>query len=542
MSGVVSFLDSILHCINLVALALTVGSVFWGMLVLQAWKNQKILNRSLVSICLQLLYKSALILAIVQTFIIVAKAWLITDTLGQWPFPAFTDTIQFQAGSLRVFLALVIAGFVYFQLSKFPYSNRRWLILFILMIFLVLCGAWLVHGAGRLDNRLLLMSFTVIHQVAASIWVAGIAQLIIIWILNRHSESFAPEWVVLLSRFSRFGIYSVVVLTITGLSMAWFYVGSIAGLVGTGYGNLLMVKLTLLVMVLGFAALNYTAVNNWRRSNNTQECSRHVPSYIECEAFILIAILFSAAALSSQPPSVDVADLTASLSEVVNTISPKFPRLISPSHQQLIAGEAGRTAILNQTPSAAAAAWSDYNHNISGVFLFVMSLFGMLAYRRSFNWANHWPLGFVGLAIFLFFRSDAEAWPMGTLGFWESFFGNVEILQHRLATLLAFALGVFEYRARKPVNSGTWLPYMFPILCAMGGLLLMTHSHIGFQAKTEFLIQIGHTLIGLLAIVIACGRWLELRLEPPVGRVAGFISIAALFLVSLVLMFYREPV
>ena len=47
--------------------------------------------------------------------------------------------------------------------------------------------------------------------------------------------------------------------------------------------------------------------------------------------------------------------------------------------------------------------------------------------------------------------------------------------------------------------------------------------------------------MGLLAIVMACGRWLELRLEPPIGRVSGLVSMSAMLLISIVLMFYREP-
>lgn len=75
---------------------------------------------------------------------------------------------------------------------------------------------------------------------------------------------------------------------------------------------------------------------------------------------------------------------------------------------------------------------------------------------------------------------------------------------------------------------------------AVGGGLLLGHAHEGFQPKAEFLIQITHNIIGLLAIMMACGRWLELRLRPPAGRLAGVVSLSALLLIGLVLLFYRE--
>jgi copper resistance protein D len=143
--------------------------------------------------------------------------------------------------------------------------------------------------------------------------------------------------------------------------------------------------------------------------------------------------------------------------------------------------------------------------------------------------------------VFLFFRSDAESWPLGPIGFWESTFNNGEVLQHRIATLLVFVLGILELQARKSKNENTKMPYFFPILAAFGGLMLLTHSHVGFQPKSAFLIQVGHTMMGVMSLILACGRWLELKLDKPGKDIAGFVSVAALFLIGLILMFYREP-
>ena len=52
--------------------------------------------------------------------------------------------------------------------------------------------------------------------------------------------------------------------------------------------------------------------------------------------------------------------------------------------------------------------------------------------------------------------------------------------------------------------------------------------------------QVTHTTMGALAVVMACGRWLELRLDPPLGRVGGAASAGAMLLIALVLVFYRE--
>ena len=181
-----------------------------------------------------------------------------------------------------------------------------------------------------------------------------------------------------------------------------------------------------------------------------------------------------------------------------------------------------------------------------------MGLMALLSYIPSpaFRWARYWPLGFIGLSIFLFFRSDGETWPLGPIGFWESTFGNGEVFQHRIATLLTFALGVLEVRARTRLDAQK-VRYMFPILCAFGGILLLTHAHAEFELKSEYIIQSTHTTMGLLAVIMAAGRWLELRLAPGATQsdgtvineatVAGLLAIFSMFLIGTIMMFYREP-
>ena len=49
-----------------------------------------------------------------------------------------------------------------------------------------------------------------------------------------------------------------------------------------------------------------------------------------------------------------------------------------------------------------------------------------------------------------------------------------------------------------------------------------------------------HNAIGLLAVIIACGRWLELRLTPRAGRLDGAVFMSTLLVVGFILLFYRE--
>ncbi len=541
MEGIADFLDSLIGGIDLTVFSLTLGSILWGLTLLRPWEKEQGHYQGLLQSTVRLVYIGASALVITQLSKIILKVWLMAATLNMWPFPAFAHTIQFQAGLWRAFFTLILAVYAYFFLAKKPFSKQSWRTTGLLTLPVIIAGAGLVHAAGRFEDKIYLMSLTVLHQIAAAAWVGGILQLVNLWLLRQKGCINPALWPSLLSRFSTLGLLSVGALLLTGLPMALEYINTWNGFIGTGYGNLLVVKMMLLVIALGFAVLNRNAVIAFQRTGRNYALNHRVPYYVEAETFVLVTLLFTAASLASQPPAIDIPNLTASWQEVLNTFSPRWPRISSPSHEALLAGEAGRVAIVGQVPSEAATAWSDYNHNVSGLFLVVMSIFAMLSYDKDLPGARNWPVGFILLGVFLFFRSDAETWPLGPIGFWESTFTNGEVLQHRIATLLVFVLGAIEMRARTHPDQNTRLDYIFPFLAAFGGLMLLTHSHVGFQAKTAFLIQVGHTLMGVFALILACGRWLELKLDKPGSSIAGFISVFALFQIGLILMFYREP-
>ena len=545
VQGLANFLDDLMGGLQLLSLSILVGSLFWGWFVLRVWHPGAAAPAGAWRRCMRVLRAGALALVVTQTLKILTKAGVLASALGELPLTVYASTAQFQAGTVRIVLA---AGLLWATQgwNDRPTSRARWVVAVGLTTALLVAGAWLVHGVGRLEHRGTLMTLTVVHQLAAAVWVGGVVQLLWLWRISRADERTREFWPVAVARFSALGMGSVGALLVTGIVLAWQYVGSWDGLVGTGYGSLVAAKVFLLAITLGFAYLNFRAGRQWLHDRNASEVMTGVPYHVEAETFLLVGILFLAATVSSQPPAIDIPSLTASVSELLDMFSPRLPRLSSPTHDALLAGQAASVALVGRVPSIAGSEWSDYNHNISGIFLIVMSLLALLSYRRGFGWARYWPLGFVALSVFLFFRSDPEAWPLGPVGFWQSTFGDGEVLQHRIATLLAFALGALETRARAGKQASGRLQSVFPVLCAFGGVLLVTHAHSAFEIKSQYLIQSTHLAMGLLAIIMATGRWLELRLartgNAVEAKLSGLVAVCAMLMIGAILAIYREPV
>src|SRR5262249_11424126 len=208
--------------------------------------------------------------------------------------------------------------------------------------------------------------------------------------------------------------------------------------------------------------------------------------------------------LTSLPPAIDVVPDRATLAEVGTRFTPRWPSLSSPPLEALPIDdrEAPRTD--------EDRAWSEYNHHVAGLVVLPMGLLAV-GHGCGIGWARHSPLVFLVLAALLFVVSDPGSWPIGPQGFWEGM-ADAEVLQHRLFVVLVVAFGVFEWMVRTRRLGAPRYALVFPMLAVVGGGLLLTHSHTLLNLKTEYLIEVTHAPLGMVALAIGWARWLEVGL------------------------------
>lgn len=141
--------------------------------------------------------------------------------------------------------------------SSFLLSGvSAWLALFFSALLLASL-AWAGHGRSGTPVAWHLTA-DVLHLLIAGIWPAGL--LPFAWLMAKVRRSNAPDkWLCLVAltrRFSTMALLSVTLLALTGFADSWFLVGSLANLIGTTYGRVLMVKIGLFGLMLTFGAFN----------------------------------------------------------------------------------------------------------------------------------------------------------------------------------------------------------------------------------------------------------------------------------------------
>jgi putative copper resistance protein D len=535
------YLGILLHGLVISAQSIALGSTAFLILLLRPQTAD--LGGEAAAKVKRLAIIAALSLALAEFVSVALQTAVLTATLDV-PVSSILGANFAVSGMIKFFASLALAAALALEAPGAP----------LLALGTAILGAAVMttHAAARLDHSNVLLAVSCLHQLGAAIWIGAIPAFILV--LPRLPPG--PALAAVGSGFSRISMAGVSAILISGVIMSLFYIGSIEAAYGTAYGVMVGAKITMFGMLLLLGLGNFLITEKLRHHPGTDIL--RLRRFAEVEIGIGLTIFFCAASLTSVPPGVDLPNDRATIQEIVaRDFTPVLPRLISPDHDQLAI--AALQQKLNEEAAARKAApdpafiegsgdlpprnpadiaWSEYNHHWAGIFVTIIGLLGLL-HRAGNAWARHWPLVFYGLAAFLFIRSDPEIWPLGQIGLLESL-RDVEVLQHRAFLLLVIAFATVEWGVRAGWLKSRAASHVFPLICAGGGALLLTHSHAIANIKDQLLIELTHTPLALAAIVAGWARWLELRLPGQIARRAGWVWPLCFIFIGTLLLLYRE--
>lgn len=174
-----------------------------------------------------------------------------------------------------------------------------WLISVVLLISLASishAAAATVRPFGALGD--------ILHLCAAGLWMGGLVPLGILLVRARASLWLDRTVACVVRRFSTLSLCCVSVLIVSGISNAWLLVGSIHALFTTRYGRLLVFKLALFSVLIGFGARNrFLIKEKLPRAAADSDLLAQLHRNVLCEICLGVAVVVIVACLGVTPPA-----------------------------------------------------------------------------------------------------------------------------------------------------------------------------------------------------------------------------------------------
>ena len=231
--------------------------------------------------------------------------------------PIIHDTLHSRFGTIWGLRAIdwALLGVLLLAAWKLPRA-RRWLGLPIGIgaLYLVMTLAFAGHPSIQSPVAVFFPT-NVIHVLAASIWVGGIACLLLA--LPAATRKLRPEergrlLLGTMTGFSPIALGAVIAIAITGVVQAYIDVRSLSALFNTTYGLLVVAKVVLLLALIGFGSQNRQRILPALKGIVERAASLGATGVAARRSFrgefaLMVAVFGVTAALVSYAPPIDAA-------------------------------------------------------------------------------------------------------------------------------------------------------------------------------------------------------------------------------------------
>ena len=158
------------------------------------------------------------------------------------------------------------------------------------------------HAAALSPGTAQAVASDVAHLLGTGLWLGGLLPLaLLLWLASRDAGADARPYAVLAARrFSRVALIAMLVLVASGVLNALAQVESVAALMGTTHGRLLLAKLVVLVPILALAVVNRTRI---LPAVAAPRMMRRLAAFVAVEAGLALFLLVLAAAMTLTTPA-----------------------------------------------------------------------------------------------------------------------------------------------------------------------------------------------------------------------------------------------
>ena len=218
-------------------------------------------------------------------------------------------------------IAIVVMAIAWFA-WKSPGILMAWVLTTLAIVGVGLSLAASGHAATASPQWLTRPSLF-LHGIAAAYWIGALAPLAAM--AYRRNDSLPRA----LKQFSAIAVPLVALLVLSGLVLSVIQLGSVRALIDTQYGIILSIKLALVILLLGLAALNRFLLT--AKVTADYENTRPLLRSMLMECVLVVGILAVVAGWRfTPPPRASVAPVAAPLSVHIHTDAAMFQVLVSP--------------------------------------------------------------------------------------------------------------------------------------------------------------------------------------------------------------------
>ncbi|RRN68618.1 hypothetical protein EI200_19025 [Peribacillus simplex] len=220
---------------------------------------------------------------------------------------------------IEILLLLLLFLVIYFMLENTLNKSLPFLS-FIIIAILMVCKALTGHTAA-VPNHVLAVLMDFLHLLSMALWLGGLLALLVILpgLANRQADDKKTFYWSIIQRFSRWSFLFVIILIISGIYSSLQHVPTIHSLINTTYGQLLLAKIGLMLVMIVLGAFHY-----FRGKKQVKKLGYSVGMEFGLGIVVLIvaALLTNVQTAMSSPGPIEKTLLTDENNEVTLMVTP----------------------------------------------------------------------------------------------------------------------------------------------------------------------------------------------------------------------------
>jgi len=253
------------------------------------------------------------------------------------------DAIQTDFGFtwiIRMIITIILLG-IWFALDrKKILSKKNQIPLLVSMLALIGTSSMIGHGAASGEIAALVLDY--IHNLVSAVWIGGIFYFVFTLLptFSQLKESKREKMsLVMIPRFSIAFIISVGIVIITGPTLMWFLESDLGIITESIYGQLIILKITIAAIIIGFGAFFQFKVQKTAEKNfSTGKISVHkkLKRSLKIDAMLgiillgVVALLTNGTLPAGEIQKVDAQEIVYGFNTLEFTENAKFNINITP--------------------------------------------------------------------------------------------------------------------------------------------------------------------------------------------------------------------